>query len=83
MKTARLLLFTVMLLSPMSVLLSQGDVPAEIVSAQKSLQSAFDDLQHAGSGWGGHKLAAMKHIQEAQKELELGTAWAQQHKDVK
>jgi len=83
MRIAQLLLLTLMILSPLTLLLSQKDVPAEIVSARTALQSAHNDLEHAGGEWGGHRALAMRHIEEAQKELELAVAWAREHHDIK
>jgi hypothetical protein len=61
----------------------QRDVPAEMNSATQALRSARGELEHAGAEWGGHRVAAMKHIDEALKELQEAEGWARQHHDVK
>jgi len=84
MRTARLLLVMAMILLPMNVLLSQQpDVPAAVMSARQALQNAYVDLQHAGGEWGGHRVAAMNHIQAAVRELSEAEAWARQHNAIR
>jgi hypothetical protein len=83
MKIVRLLLLAVIILLPMTLLLSQRDIPAEIGTARQALQGAHNDLEHAGGEWGGHRALAMRHIEEAQKELDLAVAWAREHHDVR
>lgn len=84
MRTVTLLLLTV-ILSLTAVLFSQQhrDVPAEVDSARHALQGAYNDLQHAGGEWGGHRVNAMNHIQEALRELDEAEKWAKEHHDVK
>jgi len=84
MKIARMLVLVVMLLSPLALLLSQKrDIPREIVAAQTSLQTASNELQHAGGEWGGHRAAALKHVQAALNEVNQAEAWAREHGDIK
>ena len=61
----------------------QHDVPAEVESARTALKGAYNDLQHAGGEWGGHRANAMNHIQEALRELNEAEKWAKEHHDVK
>ena len=61
----------------------QKDVPAEVESARHALQGARTDLDHAGGEWGGHRVAAMNHIDAALKELGEAERWAREHHDVK
>lgn len=61
----------------------QRDVPAEVESARHALQSARNDLEHAGGQWGGHRVEAMKHVDEALKELGEAEKWAREHHDMK
>jgi len=68
---------------PLFSLPPQGDVPAEVNSARGALKGAYNDLQHAGGEWGGHRVSAMKHIQEAMAELNEAETWAKQHHDMK
>jgi len=86
MKIATLLLFSVMMMSPSATLFSspfQKDKPAEVDRAQQSLQTAKNELEHAGTEWGGHRVQAIKHIDAALKELEQAEQWARQHHDIK
>jgi hypothetical protein len=61
----------------------QRDVPAEVNSARQALKNARNELEHAGGQWGGHRVAAMKHIDEALKELGEAEGWAREHHDIK
>ena len=61
----------------------QRDVPPEVESARTALKGAYNDLQHAGGEWGGHRVNAMNHIQEAVKELNEAEKWAKEHHDIK
>ncbi len=56
MKMATLLLFSVMMMSPSATLFSspQKDKPAEVDRAQQSLQTAKNELEHAGRQNSGH-----------------------------
>jgi hypothetical protein len=84
MKIATLLLAT--LLFPGTVLLSQPpqkDVPAEVDAARGALKGALNDLQHAGAEWGGHRVKAMEHIQQAINELNEAEKFAREHHDMK
>ena len=85
MRITSLLLLTVMVLSLTAVLFPQQhrDVPAEVDSARHALQNAYNDLEHAGGEWGGHRSNAMKHIQEAIRELNEAETWAREHRDIK
>lgn len=86
MRIASLLLLALMLVVPTANLFPEpqrGDVPAEVDSARQALRGARNDLEHAGGEWGGHRVAAMKHIDEALKELAEAEAWAKSHHDVK
>jgi hypothetical protein len=85
MKIATLVLAATILV-PAGTLLSQPpqrDVPAEVDAARNALKGAYNDLQHAGGEWGGHRVNAMNHIQEAIKELNEAEKWAKEHHDTK
>jgi len=58
------------------------DVPAEVDSAERALQGARNDLEHAGGQWGGHRVAA-KHIDEALRELKEAEMYAREHHDIR
>ncbi len=86
MKIATLVLFSVMMMAPSPTLFSapfQKDKPAEVDRAEQSLQTAKGELEKAGTEWGGHRVAAIKHIDAALKELEQAEQWARQHHDIK
>jgi hypothetical protein len=61
----------------------QHDVPAEVESSRGALKGAYNDLQHAGGDWGGHRVKAMDHIQAAIAELNEAEKWAKEHHDAK
>ena len=86
MKIATLILLALMIMLPTVPVLPnppQQDVPAEVESAKRALQGAYNDLEHAGGEWGGHRVNAMKHIQAAMTELNEAEKWAKEHHDVK
>lgn len=86
MRIAALLLLALMILVPSANIFSepqQRDVPAEVESARHALRNARNDLEHAGGEWGGHRAVAMKHIDEALRELDEAEKWARQHHDMK
>ena len=85
MKIATLLLAVTILVAPTTLFSNppQKDVPAEVTAAQNALKGAYNDLQHAGGDWGGHRVSAMQHIQEALTELNEAEKWAREHHDIK
>jgi hypothetical protein len=85
MRIATLLLFSVMMMASSATLFSfqREDKPAEVDRAEQALRNARGELEHAGQEWGGHRVQAMKHIDAALHELELGEQWARQHHEVK
>lgn len=86
MKIAALLLLALMIVMPTAPLLSdppQRDVPGAVNNARERLQNARNDLDHAGGEWGGHRLAAIKHIDQAINELNEAEKWAREHHDIK
>jgi hypothetical protein len=86
MKIATLVLFSVMMMVPSPTLFSapfQKDKPAEVDRAEQSLHTAKSELEKAGTEWGGHRVAAIKHIDAALQELEKAEDWAKQHHDIK
>jgi hypothetical protein len=84
MKIATLLLLSViMMASTASFSFQQEDRPAEVDHAEQALRNAKGELEHAGGEWGGHRMAAIKHIDVALHELELAEQWARQHHDIK
>lgn len=85
MRVAALLLLALMIIVPASPVFpepQQRDVPAEIDSARQRLRNARNDLEHAGGEWGGHRVNAMNHIDQALKELNEAEHWAREHHDV-
>lgn len=86
MKIVTLILLVLLIVLPTAPLLSeppQKDVPAEVEGARRALQGARSDLEHAGGEWGGHRVAAIKHIDEALRELGEAEKWAREHHDMK
>ena len=85
MKIATLFFALTILIAPTTLFSNppQKDVPAEVTSAQGALKGAYDDLQKAGGEWGGHKVKAMQHIQEALNELNEAEKYAREHHDIK
>jgi hypothetical protein len=86
MKIATLVVLALMIVSPTATLFPrtpQRDVPAEVESAKRALQGARNDLAHAGGNWGGHRAAAVNHIDEALKELAEAEKYAREHHDMK
>ena len=59
------------------------DVPAQMVRAEQALKTAKSELSSAGDEWGGHRVAAMKHVDAALQEINKGMQWARQHKEIK
>jgi hypothetical protein len=84
MKIATLVLAATILL-PASLFsrAPQRDVPAEVESARGALRGAYNDLDHAGGQWGGHRVKAMEHIKAAMTELNEAEKWAKEHHDIK
>lgn len=61
----------------------QVDVPAEMARAQQALVAARNELNNAGADWGGHRIAAIKHVDAALAEVQKAVIWAKQHKEMK
>jgi hypothetical protein len=86
MKIAALLLLALMILVPTASVFPeppQRDVPGEVESAKHRLHDAIHDLEHAGSEWGGHRMAAVNHIEAAIKELDEAERWAREHREMR
>ncbi len=86
MRIATAVLLTLMIILPTATLLPappQRDVPAEVESARRALQGARNDLDHAGGEWGGHRVAAIRHIDAALGELGEAERWARAHRDIR
>ena len=86
MKIATLAVLSLMIVTPTANLFPrapQRDVPAEVESAKRALEGARNDLDHAGGNWGGHRAAAINHIDQALKELAEAEKYAHEHHDMK
>jgi hypothetical protein len=59
------------------------DVQAEMLRARQALEAAKNELVHAGGQWGGHRQAAIQHVDAALAETAKAEQWARQHKDIK
>ena len=62
---------------------AQPDVQADMLRARQALQNAKQELVRSGSEWGGHRMAAIGHVDQALQEIQKAETWARQHKDVK
>jgi hypothetical protein len=85
MRIASALLLATMILVPTASMYPeppQRDVPREMDEARNKLNSAMEDLQHAGAEWGGHRVKAMDHIQAAIRELNESERWAHEHHEM-
>jgi hypothetical protein len=86
MRIATAVLLALMVMVPIatpSPASPQRDVPGEVDSARRALQGARNDLDHAGGEWGGHRVAAIRHIDAALGELGEAERWAHAHHDIK
>jgi hypothetical protein len=82
MRIASLLLLALMIVVPASSIFSEPqerDVPREVNDARHLLHDARARLEHAGNEWGGHRVAAMNHIDAALHELDEAERWAHEH----
>jgi hypothetical protein len=59
------------------------DVQAEMLRARQALEAAKNELVHSGGEWGGHRMAAIQHVDAALAETTKAEQWARQHKDIK
>jgi len=50
---------------------AQGERHPEIRDAMRSLEHAKDHLEHAAHDFGGHRVDAIKAIDEAHRQLEI------------
>ena len=58
------------------------DVPAEMHRAHEALETAKNELEHAGAEWGGHRVAAIRHVDAALAEMRTAETWAKQHHEL-
>ena len=56
---------------------------ANMLRSRQSLEVAKNELVQAGGEWGGHRMAAINHIEEALKEIQKGEAYAREHHEIK
>jgi hypothetical protein len=59
------------------------DAPGEIMAAQQALKNARNELAKAGNDWGGHRVAAMKHVDAALAEVQEAEKYAREHHEMK
>ena len=62
---------------------AERDVPAEINRARAGLETAKRELESAGNEWGGHRVAAINHVNQALAEIQKAEDYARGHKLVK
>jgi hypothetical protein len=60
---------------------SPESVSAQVDSARNALKQAYSNVEKVGGDWGGHRVKAMQHIQEA-PELNQAEQWARAHHDI-
>jgi Flp pilus assembly protein TadB len=60
-----------------------ADVQGDMVRARQALQAAKDQLYRAGNEWGGYRMTALKHVDEALKDVDRAEAFAKQHHYIK
>jgi hypothetical protein len=80
------LLATMLLLVGMSgfaVPQKEKDVPGEVLAAQQALKNARTELAKAGNDWGGHRIAAIKHVDAALAEVQEAEKYAREHHEMK
>ena len=59
------------------------DVPVEMYRARAGLETAKKELASAGGEWGGHRVAAMNHVDQALEEIQKAEDFAREHKLMK
>jgi hypothetical protein len=59
------------------------DVPADVLAAQQALQNARKELAAAGNNWGGHRMAAIRHVDAALAEVQKAEQYAREHHEMK
>ena len=59
------------------------DVPVEMNRARAGLETAKKELESAGDEWGGHRVAAINHVNQALEEIQKAEEFARQHKLMK
>lgn len=59
------------------------DVQADMLRARQALVNAKNELVHAGGEWGGHRMAAINHVDQALQETQKAEVWAKQHKAIR
>ncbi len=82
----RILATTVLLLALSGFAVPQNpkeDVPADMRRAHQALDNAKNALEHAGQEWGGHRVAALHHVDEALGEIRQAEDWAREHHELR
>ncbi|HKW67122.1 MAG TPA: hypothetical protein VJP04_07540 [Terriglobales bacterium] len=59
------------------------DVPGQMVRARQALLTAKKEMASAGTEWGGHRVEAMKHVDQALEEIQKAEQWARAHKEIR
>jgi hypothetical protein len=59
------------------------DIEADVQRARQALEAAKNQLAAAGHEWGGHRVAAIHHVDAALAEVAKAEQWARQHKQIK
>ena len=59
------------------------DVPGQMARARQALLTAKKEMATAGNEWGGHRVEAMKHVDQALQEIQKAEQWARAHKEIR
>ena len=59
------------------------DVPGQMARARQALLTAKKEMAGAGNEWGGHRVEAMKHVDQALQEIQKAEQWARAHKEIR
>jgi hypothetical protein len=62
---------------------ASADIQADMVRARQELNAAKGLIYKAGDEWGGHRMNALKHVDEAIAEIDKAEAYARAHHFVK
>jgi hypothetical protein len=55
------------------------NIPADMLRARQALLTARNELNQSGDQWGGHRVTAVNHINQALEEIQKAEEYAKQH----
>jgi hypothetical protein len=62
---------------------AERDVPGQLRNARFALENAKKEMERAGDEWGGHRVAAINHVNAALEEITKAEEYAKEHKLIK